>query len=59
MSASPSIAYSPQSREAMCHAPIEQTLIETDSPVFYNNRDTGKGFQAEPGDVIKTLKAYW
>ncbi len=35
VSCSPSLAYSPQSREAMVHAPIERTLIETDSPVFY------------------------
>lgn len=56
VSCSPSLAYSPQSREAMMHAPMERTLIETDSPVFYNHPDGG--FQAEPKDVHKTLKAY-
>ena len=56
VSCSPSLAYSPQSREAMTHAPVERTLIETDSPVFYNQPD--EGFQAEPKDVWKTLKAY-
>lgn len=56
VSCSPSLAYSPQSREAMVHAPMERTLIETDSPVFYNHPDGG--FQAEPKDVYKTLKAY-
>ena len=56
VSCSPSVAYSPQSREAMTHAPIERTLIETDSPVFYNQPD--EGFQSEPKDVRRTLKAY-
>lgn len=56
VSCSPSLAFSPQSREAMTHAPIERTLIETDSPVFYNQPD--EGFQSEPKDVWRTLKAY-
>ena len=38
VSCSPSLAYSPPSREAIIHAPIEQTLIETDCPVFYQSR---------------------
>jgi len=60
VSASPSLAYSPQSREAISYAPIGRTMIETDSPVFYRTKGNGQeeGFQAEPKDVIKTLKAY-
>lgn len=58
VSTSPSVAYSPQSREAMTHAPIERTLIETDSPVHYNNQLTGESFTSEPKDVLKTLEAY-
>ena len=58
VSASPSLAVSPQSREAIAHAPIEQTLIETDSPVFYRYRDQEGGFTAQPKDVFKTLAAY-
>ena len=59
VSASPSLAYSPQSREAINYAPIAQTMIETDSPVFYRNRDSNdEGFVAQPKDVIRTLKAY-
>jgi len=58
VSTSPSVAYSPQSREAMSSAPIERTLIETDCPVYYKNRETGEGFQAEPKDVLRTLDAY-
>lgn len=64
ISASPSLAYSPQSREAVGYAPIEQVLIETDSPVFYRTADGGKeenageGFLSEPKDIFRTLKAY-
>ncbi len=58
VSTSPSVAFSPQSREAMSHAAIEQTLIETDCPVYFGNRDDGTGFEAEPKDVVRTLKAY-
>jgi len=55
VSASPSIAYSPESRRAIEAAPIERTLIETDSPVYY--RCNG-GFQAEPKEVFFTLRHY-
>lgn len=61
VSASPSLARSPQSREAISYAPIEQTLIETDSPVFFRTGtqdDSNEGFQSEPKDVFKTLEAY-
>jgi len=58
VSATPSIATSPQAREAMLQAPIERTLIETDCPVYYRNKKTKEGFQAEPKDVFRTLKAY-
>jgi TatD DNase family protein len=57
ISATPALAYSPQAQAAITAAPIEQTLIETDSPVFYR---TGKdeGFKASPKDVFRTLEAY-
>lgn len=59
VSTSPGVAFSPQSREAMAYAPVEQTMIETDSPVFYKNRDSDDpGFMSEPKDVWKTLEAY-
>ena len=58
VSTGPSVAYSPQSREAMRHAPIERTLIETDCPVFYRDPQTQEGFQAQPKDVWRALKAY-
>lgn len=56
VSTTPSLAYSPQSREAIAHAPIQYTLIETDCPVFY--REGEGGYKAQPKDVIRTLNAY-
>lgn len=58
ISTTPSLAYSPQSREAVEYAPIEQTMIETDCPVFFNDTVKGVGFKSEPKDVFKTLDAY-
>lgn len=56
VSASPSVAYSLEAQKAMEIAPVEQTLIETDSPVYYKHCDGG--FAAEPKDVFCTLKHY-
>ena len=58
VSTTPSVAYSLHSREAMINAPIEQTLIETDTPVYYRNKEKGESFQSEPKHVFKTLEAY-
>lgn len=58
VSATPSLAYSPQSRAALGRAPVERTLIETDCPVYYKDPQTGEGFQAQPADVVRTLKIY-
>ncbi len=58
VSTSPSLAYSPQSREAIAHAPIERLLIETDCPVHYREENSEETFQAAPKDVFRTLKAY-
>ena len=55
VSTSPSVAYSPESRKAMAHAPLERILVETDSPVQY--KDGENSFMAEPKDVIRTWKA--
>ncbi len=56
VSAAPSVSYSPEARAALSVAPIEQTLLETDTPVFY--RDAKGGFRAEPKDVFRTLRDY-
>ncbi len=59
VSSGPALAFSPQSREAMAHAPIERTLIETDSPVYFNYPDElGGGFKSTPKDVFKSFEAY-
>jgi TatD DNase family protein len=55
VSTSPSVAYSPESRRSMTHAPLERILVETDSPVHYKDGETF--FMAEPKDVVKTWKA--
>ena len=54
VSTSHSVAYSPQSREAMAHAPLERILVETDSPVRYNGPEP---FDVEPKDVLRTWAA--
>lgn len=53
VSATPALAYSPQHQEAIKNTPLENILIETDSPVFYRNKNGG--FRAAPKDVILTL----
>lgn len=58
VSTTPSVAYSPQSREAIASAPIERTLIETDCPVHFKDPQTQQEYQAGPRDVVRTLKAY-
>jgi TatD DNase family protein len=55
VSTSPSVAYSPESRKAMEHAPLARILVETDAPVTYKE-DEGS-YRAEPQDVIRTWKA--
>jgi len=54
VSATPALRYSPQHQDAIKHAPIEQTLIETDSPVYF--QEEAGGFSATPRHVLKTLK---
>jgi TatD DNase family protein len=56
VSCSPSVGYSAPSRAAMTNAPVERTLIETDSPVYFNQ--AGGGFPGEPKEVWRTLKSY-
>ena len=55
VSTSPSVAYSPESRRAMAHAPLDRIFVETDSPVTY--RDGEIPYMAEPKDVLRTWKA--
>lgn len=50
ISATPALAYSTAHQEAIKTAPIEQILLETDSPVEY------QGKISEPADLTVTLK---
>ncbi len=56
ISVGPALSYSPQLKEAALRAPIENVLIETDSPVFYGSGENG--FRAGPKDVVRSLKLY-
>ena len=51
ISASPACQYSREHRYAIQATPLNQILLETDSPVKY------KGKESEPADVVKTLYA--
>jgi len=57
VSATPALHYSPPLQEAVRQAPIEQTLIETDSPVVYRIAKENP-LKAGPKDVFVTLDAY-
>jgi len=50
ISATPALAYSPFHQEAVRIAPIEQILVETDSPVIY------EGKASEPADLVITIR---
>jgi TatD DNase family protein len=53
ISATPALGYSEQHSLAIKSAPLDNILIETDTPVFYQNSDGG--FMAGPKDVVRTL----
>ncbi len=50
ISATPALAYSPPHQAAIKQAPIERTLLETDTPVSYQGRES------RPKDVRMTLE---
>jgi len=51
ISATPAAAYSKEHRKAISITPIENLILETDSPVIY------AGEKSEPAHIIKTLNA--
>jgi len=51
ISATLAAEYHAEHRRAIKEAPLSHLLLETDSPVFY------RGHQAEPADVIRSLRA--
>jgi len=54
ISATPALQYSPPHRSAIEHTPIENIIVETDSPVRYKTA-SGEVYTSEPKDVIETL----
>ncbi len=58
VSLTPSLAYSPESQQTAVNAPVEQTLLETDCPVFFKDKMSDGGFRSGPKDVIRTLQHY-
>lgn len=55
ISATPSVEYSNEHRLAVKIAPLENLLLETDSPVTYKP-ESGR-YRSEPRDVLRVLKA--
>lgn len=55
ISATPAIEYHEEHRRAVKEAPLEQLLLETDSPVTYGRGREGE-FTALPEDVARSLK---
>ena len=55
ISVTPSCEYSKEHQEAVKKTPLENILIETDSPVVYKPQ-SGK-YESEPKDVLRALKA--
>ena len=51
ISATPAAAFSEKHQRAIARAPLENLLLETDSPVEYQWK------KAEPADVFRTLEA--
>jgi TatD DNase family protein len=55
LSATPAVAYHEEHRRAVKEAPLEQLLLETDSPVVYARGREGE-FKASSADVVRSLK---
>jgi TatD DNase family protein len=55
ISVTPAVEYHEEHRRAVKEAPLEQMLLETDSPVVYARGREGE-FKASPADVARSLK---
>ena len=55
ISVTPAVEYHEEHRRAIKEAPLEQLLLETDSPVVYGRGREGE-FKASPADVARSLK---
>lgn len=50
ISATPACEYSKEHREVIKNTPLENLILETDSPVFY------KTYESQPKDILRVLK---
>jgi TatD DNase family protein len=55
ISATPAVEYHEEHKRAIKEVPLEQLLLETDSPVVYARGREGE-FTSSPADVIRSLK---
>ena len=55
LSATPSVEYHEEHRRAIREIPLEQLLLETDSPVVYG-RGREFEFESRPADVLRSLR---
>ncbi len=56
ISTTPALVYSEHHRQAIEYAPLENILVETDSPVRYKTQ-TGEKYISQPKDVLRTINA--
>lgn len=54
VSATPAVEYHAEHRRAMCEVPLDNLLLETDSPVTYGREIR---YEARPADVLRSLDA--
>jgi len=54
ISATPAAAYHEEHRKAVKAVPVEQLILETDSPVTYGRDER---YSAKPADIVRSLKA--
>ena len=55
ISVTPAVEYHEEHRRAVKETPLDQLLLETDSPVIYARGRVGE-FKATPADVVRSLK---
>ncbi|MBF0532687.1 MAG: TatD family hydrolase [Candidatus Omnitrophica bacterium] len=58
VSFTPSLAYSADTQRVALATPIEQSLVETDCPVRYRDRETGDNLTSEPKDVFRSFELF-
>jgi len=56
VSATPALEYSVHHIQAIEQSPIENILVETDTPVRYKTKN-GESYISQPRDVLRTIKA--